>query len=405
MGYHMKFLRLLAIPFIFFASSIVLGQTNQGTVPAYSIPVGKGAGVVGWGSAAPGTAGQVLTSNGAAANPTFQAFGASGVTFTDTLFLLKNNADATKLFRFDASGITAATTRVLTVPNANTTLVGTDFAQTLTNKTISGASNTLSNIPLSTLTGATGTGTILRANGTNWVATTATYPTTTTINQILYSSAGNVITGLATVNGGLLNAGATGIPAITVTPILGVAGTSKGTLRFSGNTSGVVTLQPAAAAGTYSLTLPPNDGDAGQFLQTDGSGVSTWAATTNMQTGFTGAVSTGNIAASSTNYLVTTGYIASEGGSRMPVPIAMTITGMALSADNIPGGVQTYTYTLMVNGGATAMTCTTTGAANTCSTSANPQILTVGSTYAIRIVTSATATVAQHKWGISYTTP
>lgn len=44
---------------------------------------------------------------------------------------------------------------------------------------------------------ATGTGTILRADGTNWVATTATYPTTTTINQILYSSAANVVGGSA----------------------------------------------------------------------------------------------------------------------------------------------------------------------------------------------------------------
>ena len=40
---------------------------------------------------------------------------------------------------------------------------------------------------------ATGTGTLLRANGTNWVATTATYPTTTTAYQILYSSGTSVV--------------------------------------------------------------------------------------------------------------------------------------------------------------------------------------------------------------------
>ena len=58
-------------------------------------------------------------------------------------------------------------------------------------------------------------GTILRSDGTNWVATTATYPATTTINQILYSSAANTVTGLATANQGVLTTGATGTPVIT----------------------------------------------------------------------------------------------------------------------------------------------------------------------------------------------
>ncbi len=44
---------------------------------------------------------------------------------------------------------------------------------------------------------------------------TATYPSTTTINQILYSSSANTVTGLATANNGVLTTGATGIPAIT----------------------------------------------------------------------------------------------------------------------------------------------------------------------------------------------
>lgn len=59
---------------------------------------------------------------------------------------------------------------------------------------------------------ATGTGTILRADGTNWVATTATYPATTVINQLLYSSANNVVSGLTAGNNGVLLSTATGIP-------------------------------------------------------------------------------------------------------------------------------------------------------------------------------------------------
>jgi hypothetical protein len=102
---------------------------------------------------------------------------------------------------------------------------------------------------------ATNVGTILRADGTNWVATTATYPATTTINQILYSSSASVISGLATANGGLLNTSATGVPSITATPTLGLAGTTAGTIAFSGVSSGTTILASAAAA-SGTLTLP-----------------------------------------------------------------------------------------------------------------------------------------------------
>jgi hypothetical protein len=44
---------------------------------------------------------------------------------------------------------------------------------------------------------ATSTGTILRANGTNWAASTATYPNTVAANEVLYGSASNVYSNLA----------------------------------------------------------------------------------------------------------------------------------------------------------------------------------------------------------------
>jgi hypothetical protein len=46
---------------------------------------------------------------------------------------------------------------------------------------------------------------------------TATYPATTTINQILYSSAANTVAGLATANGGVLDTNASGVPSIDTT--------------------------------------------------------------------------------------------------------------------------------------------------------------------------------------------
>lgn len=57
---------------------------------------------------------------------------------------------------------------------------------------------------------------------------------------------------------------------------LGLAGTTKGVLRVAGDTSGNITLQPASTAGTWTWTLPANDGTSGQVLQTDGNGISSW---------------------------------------------------------------------------------------------------------------------------------
>jgi hypothetical protein len=58
------------------------------------------------------------------------------ITLKDTLFTLQDDGDAAKQMRFQLSGITTANTRVLTVPDASTTIVGTDTTQTLTNKTL-----------------------------------------------------------------------------------------------------------------------------------------------------------------------------------------------------------------------------------------------------------------------------
>jgi hypothetical protein len=57
------------------------------------------------------------------------------------------------------------------------------------------------------------TGTILRSNGTSNAYTTSTFADTYAVSTILYASASNVVTGLATINQATLVTGATGIPA------------------------------------------------------------------------------------------------------------------------------------------------------------------------------------------------
>lgn len=49
------------------------------------------------------------------------------------------------------------------------------------------------------------------------------------------------------------------------------------TLSFLGSSSGAITIQPNAVAGTYTLTLPNAQGAAGTFLTNDGSGNLSWS--------------------------------------------------------------------------------------------------------------------------------
>lgn len=56
------------------------------------------------------------------------------ITVKDGSFTLENSSSTTKKAIFDLSGITAANTRTLSVPDSNLTIVGTSVQQTLTNK-------------------------------------------------------------------------------------------------------------------------------------------------------------------------------------------------------------------------------------------------------------------------------
>jgi hypothetical protein len=113
---------------------------------------------------------------------------------------------------------------------------------------------------------AAGTPTITFGTASGTPVVTASAPlaiTTATGNITVAGAAGQVLAGSG--------------PAFTATPTLGVSGATKGVLAFAGNTSGAVTVQPAAAAGTWTLTLPTSGGSGGQVLTTDGSGVASWA--------------------------------------------------------------------------------------------------------------------------------
>lgn len=61
---------------------------------------------------------------------------------------------------------------------------------------------------------------------------------------------------------------------------VGTQGSVTGAIIMAGGVAQTTTIQPASTAGNWTLTLPANDGSTGQYLLTDGNGITQWASVT-----------------------------------------------------------------------------------------------------------------------------
>lgn len=112
------------------------------------------------------------------------------------------------------------------------------------------------------LSAAGGLGQLLRSAGAaapTWTA--ETFPASTTINQILYSSAANVVSGLATANEGALVTSSTGVPSITS------GSTANRLLRTNGTT---VSFAQANLTTDVTGILPGANGGTGVTMFASG---------------------------------------------------------------------------------------------------------------------------------------
>jgi hypothetical protein len=92
---------------------------------------------------------------------------------------------------------------------------------------------------------------------------------------------GSSYAGVATApSNGVLVQGNVGIGNTSPGALLdvGLAGTTTGTIRLEGGSSGYVQIQPSGAAGSWTMTLPNSAGTNGYLLSTDGSGNTSWVA-------------------------------------------------------------------------------------------------------------------------------
>lgn len=218
----------------------------------------------------------------------------SNKTLVDATTIIQNVTDPTKKMKFDASSIPTGFTRTFTVPTTDTTLVGTDEIQTMTNKIISDSTNTVGANELRT----TGASVNIDASGP---PSTGDVLVATSATTAEWQAGGGGVSDHGALTGltdddhtqyALLTGragGQTFIGGIAASEILTFESTSnatKGAILFKdplrvedpGAGTNYVQVQAPTLGGNYTLTLPSDDGAAGEVLSTDGSGILSWVS-------------------------------------------------------------------------------------------------------------------------------
>lgn len=124
------------------------------------------------------------------------------------------------------------------------------------------------------------------------------------------------------------------------------------------------------------------------------------------QASLIGGRGTGNVGANLTRYYNPSGSgpLAAELQARMRVPFDCIVNHLNTRSVNPPGVGETYVYTLMVNGIASAMTVTCVNPNEIAGPSLVPVALAAQDDITIRLVTSAAAAVSEHLFSFEVNT-
>ncbi len=293
----------------------------------------------------PSTSGYVLTSNGTGSNPSFQAVAVGAVTLDGDSGSATGStitiSGGTSGLTTSASSATMDITGTLNVSHGGTgatTLTGvltgngtsaiTASSVTQYDVLVGGASNAISSVGPGT------SGQVLQSGGGsgNPAYSTATYPSSTTANQILYSSSNNTIAGLATGNNGVLITSSGGVPSILADGTTGqvlTATTGSPPSWTSISVTGISTLDGDSGSCTGS-TVTISGGSTG-LTTSASSATMNLTGTLNVGHGGTGATTltgllTGNGTSAITATAITQYNVLTAGASNAPNSVAPSAT-------------------------------------------------------------------------------
>lgn len=343
-----------------------------------------------------GAIGQVLTSSGPGALPTWTNAPGTGTVNSGTINDLAYYASST-----NAVSPLATTSNGLLV-TSNTGVPSILAGPGTTGNVLQ--SNAAAAPSFSTATYpsiATGTGTILRANGTNWVASTATFADTYTANNLLYASSTNTVTGLATSTTAVLTT-AVGVPTWAAQLSLTLGGTNASLTADNGaivystasalallahtTTAGLALLSGNNAAPTWSTSPPITQINTQTITAT---GAFTYTPTTGTKYAIFELQGGGGGSGGSTGAGAQSAVGGSGGGGAYikllvsgatnlaAITGSVGIGGTAGSSGNNPGGTGGST-TLVINGGSTWTAAGGTGGGGQTSSAAVQQSGTGG---------------------------
>lgn len=276
-------MRYSLIAILAFLPASAFAQTSPGLAPPNTVVAGPASGVT---KALPAPRALVPADLPALAATSIDAGGATAITNGNSNDILFQSIGG------NISEIATANSSVLItssggVPSFSTTLPSGLSAPSFSVTTAFTATGLVTNADLvnaaTTVNGQTctlGSTCTVSAAASSLIVGTSTITSGTT-NGLLYDN-GGVLGNLATANGGVLVTSSSGVPSVSITPVLGVQQTSQGTLTLANTAAGAfaTTLQSsnsASAAATYTMpTAPP--GSNGYALTATTAGVMSWTA-------------------------------------------------------------------------------------------------------------------------------